>query len=84
MLVKKMKEVAPRELFFYKIQAKALGRIIASESVTALKKNVTGNLYGGDRTRKMKLWKKQKKGKKKLKDTGSVSIPHEVYVKMLH
>jgi len=48
-----------------------------------MKKDVTGYLYGGDRTRKMKLWKKQQKGKKRLKETGKVEIPPEVFLKIL-
>ncbi len=81
--VEKLKAILPRALFAIKIQAKALGRILASRTVPALKKNVTAHLYGGDRSRKMKLWKKQKKGKKRLKEMGSVSIPQEVFVKMV-
>ncbi len=79
----KLKNILPRQLFAVKIQAKGLGRILASRSVSALKKDVTGYLYGGDRTRKMKLWQKQKKGKKRLKEMGKVSIPQEVFVKMI-
>lgn len=82
-LVEKLKKILPRELFAYKIQARARGRIIASEQMSALKKDVTGYLYGGDRTRKMKLWQKQKKGKKRLQESGSVSIPHEVFIKAI-
>lgn len=82
-IVEKLKNIIPKELFSFKIQASAHGRIVASEQVNALKKDVTGYLYGGDRTRKMKLWQKQKKGKKKLKSAGAVEIPHEIYVKML-
>jgi len=83
-IVEKLKDFLPRQLFVVKIQAKAMGRILASRSIPALKKDVTGYLYGGDRTRKMKLWQKQKKGKKKLKKMGRVEIPHEVFVKMMH
>lgn len=82
-MVEKLKELLPRQLFAVKIQAKAMGRIIASRTISALKKDVAGYLYGGDRTRKMKLWQKQKKGKKKLKKLGRVEIPHEVFVKMM-
>ena len=82
-MVKSLKEILPRQLFTVKIQAEAQGRVIASETLTALKKDVTGYLYGGDRTRKMKLWKKQKEGKKRLQQTGRVNIPSEVYLKML-
>ncbi len=82
-IVEKLKKIIPRALFVIKIQAKALGRIIASRSISALKKDVTGYLYGGDRTRKMKLWKKQKRGKEKLKKMGKVNISHEVFIKMV-
>ncbi len=81
--VGKLKELLPRELFAVAIQAEVEGRVIARETLSALKKDVTGYLYGGDRTRKMKLWKKQQKGKKKLKEMGKVDIPPEVYLKML-
>lgn len=81
--VQKLKELLPRELFAVALQAEAEGRIIARETLTAIKKDVTGYLYGGDRTRKMKLWKKQQKGKKKLKERGLVQIPPEVFLKML-
>ena len=81
--VERLHAVLPRQLFETKIQAKALGRIIASRTLPALKKDVTGYLYGGDITRKMKLWEKQKKGKKRLKERGEVNIPHEVFLKML-
>lgn len=82
-MVEKLKDILPRMLFVVKIQAQAQGRILASRSLTALKKNVTGNLYGGDITRKMKLWKKQKKGKKRLQEHGKVNIPHDIFVKMI-
>ncbi len=81
--VEKLYSILPRELFSVKIQASALGRIIASRTLPALKKDVTGYLYGGDRTRKMKLWSKQKKGKKRLKESGSVAIPHDVFIQMI-
>jgi GTP-binding protein LepA len=82
-VVEKLKSILPRALFTIKIQAKGLGRIIASRSISALKKDVTGYLYGGDRTRKMKLWQKQKKGKQRLKGIGKVDIPHDVFIKMM-
>ncbi|QQG45799.1 MAG: elongation factor 4 [Candidatus Niyogibacteria bacterium] len=81
--VEKLYSILPRELFAMKLQAQSLGRIIASRTLPALKKDVTGYLYGGDRTRKMKLWSKQKKGKKRLKEFGRVQIPHEVFIKMI-
>jgi len=82
-LAEKLKKILPRALFSIKIQVRGLGRILASRSLPALKKNVTGHLYGGDRSRKMKLWQKQKKGKKRLKEMGKVNIPHDVFVRMV-
>jgi len=79
----KLKELLPRQLFAQSVQAAAEGRIIARETVPALKKDVTGYLYGGDRTRKMKLWKKQKRGKKKLEERARLDIPAEVFLKMI-
>ncbi|PIR38201.1 MAG: elongation factor 4 [Candidatus Zambryskibacteria bacterium CG10_big_fil_rev_8_21_14_0_10_42_12] len=82
-LVEKLYTVLPRQQFITKIQGKALGRILSSKTLSALKKDVTGHLYGGDITRKRKLWEKQKKGKKKLKEQGKVNIPHDVFLKMI-
>lgn len=82
-MAEKLKKFIPSALFVIKIQVKALGRILSARSISALKKNVTGNLYGGDITRKMKLWQKQKKGKKKLKKFGKVDVPHDVFLKMI-
>ncbi|MEX0918885.1 MAG: translation elongation factor 4 [Candidatus Paceibacterota bacterium] len=81
--VNRLKELLPRQLFVVKIQARALGRIIASRSLPAMRKDVTGHLYGGDITRKMKLLSKQKKGKKKMKSQGKVNVPQEVFLKMI-
>lgn len=81
--VEKLYKILPRQLFALKIQGKALGRILSSRSISALRKDVTGYLYGGDITRKMKLLEKQKKGKKKMKERGRVNIPHEVFLKMV-
>lgn len=83
--VEKLKNILPRQLFVAKIQGKANGRIIASETLSALRKDVTGYLYGGDITRKMKLLEKQKKGKKKMAERGkgNVNIPHDVFLKMM-
>lgn len=82
-MVEKLHGILPRQLFVVKIQGVGLGRIISSRSLSAMKKDVTGYLYGGDITRKKKLWEKQKRGKKKLKAQGSVDIPHEVFLKMV-
>jgi GTP-binding protein LepA len=81
--VEKLKELLPRQQFAQAIQAKAHGRIIARETIPALKKDVTGYLYGGDRTRKMKLWKKQQRGKEKLKGMARVQVSVEVFRKIL-
>lgn len=83
--VTKLASVLPRQMFVTKIQAKADGRIISSETLSALRKDVTGYLYGGDITRKMKLLEKQKKGKAKMKarGKGNVTIPHDVFLKMM-
>lgn len=81
--VKKLHNILPRQLFTFKIQAKALGRIISSETLSGMKKNVTAHLYGGDITRKMKLREQQKEGKKRMAEHGSVNIPQEVFLKMM-
>ena len=82
--VEKLHTILPRQLFVTKIQGRALGRIISSKTLSALRKDVTGYLYGGDVTRKMKLLEKQKKGKKKMKAQGKVDIGQDVFVKMMH
>jgi GTP-binding protein LepA len=82
-LVEKLYTTLPRQMFVTKIQTKAMGRIIASRSLSAMKKDVTGYLYGGDITRKMKLRDKQKRGKKKLLAHAKVNIPQEVFMKMI-
>ncbi|MFO0718759.1 MAG: translation elongation factor 4 [Candidatus Paceibacterota bacterium] len=81
--VEKLFAVLPRQMFVTKIQGKALGRIISSRTLSALKKDVTQHMYGGDITRKMKLREKQKKGKKKMKAMGKVNIPNDVFLKMV-
>ena len=82
-MVTKLHEILPRELFTFKVQAKAFGRIISSETVSGKKKDAAATLSGGDITRKMKLREKQKEGRKRLKEHGSVTIPQEVFVKMM-
>lgn len=82
-MVEKLKGLLPRQQFAQAIQARANGRIIAREDIPAMRKDVTGYLYGGDRTRKMKLWQKQKKGKKKLREKAEVRIPAEVFKELL-
>jgi len=81
--VEKLYNILPRQMFTTKIQGRALGRIISSRTITAMKKNVTAHMYGGDITRKMKLREKQKKGKKKMKEIGKVNIPQDVFLKMM-
>ena len=83
--VEKLHAILPRQMFVMKIQAKALGRIISSRTVSAFSKDVTQHMYGGDITRKMKLREKQKKGKKKMKERGKgkVNIPQDVFLKMM-
>jgi GTP-binding protein LepA len=79
----KLKGVIPKQLFVVAIQAAIGTKIIARETVSALKKNVTGHLYGGDVSRKKKLWAKQKEGKKRLKRFGKVDIPAEAFAVLL-
>jgi GTP-binding protein LepA len=82
-MVERLEKLLPRQLFELKIQAKSNGRIIAARRVSAMRKDVTGYLYGGDITRKMKLLEKQKKGKKKMLARGKVDIPHDVFLKVI-
>ena len=82
-LVEKLEDLLPRQLFELKIQAKVGGRIVASRRKSAMRKDVTGYLYGGDVSRKNKLLDKQKKGKKKMLARGKVDIPQEVFLKVM-
>lgn len=84
-IVKELKNLLPKEQFPIKLQAAIGGKIIARETIPALKADVAGWLYGGDITRKIKLWQKQKKGKKKLEKLGKgkVKVPNDVLIKIL-
>ncbi len=82
-LVSKLKELIPRQMFEVALQVSIGGKIIARENIPALRKDVTAKLYGGDRTRKDKLLKKQAMGKKRMKRLGKIDIPDNVFIEML-
>ena len=82
-IVEKLKEILPPQMFAVSLQAAVGGKIVAREDLAARRKDVTAKLYGGDVTRKNKLLDKQRKGKKKMRDRGSVNIPQDVFLKVL-
>ncbi|MBP9763452.1 MAG: translation elongation factor 4 [Candidatus Pacebacteria bacterium] len=82
-MVERLAKILPRQMFVTKIQAKSMGKIISSKTLSAMKKNVTAHMYGGDITRKMKLREKQKKGKKKMQSMAKVHIGQDIFLKMM-
>ena len=80
---KKLKEVLPKQQFQIPIQAAVGGKVVARETVSSYRKDVTGYLYGGDVTRKKKLLEKQKKGKKRMKQMGKVTLSQDAFLAVL-